>query len=159
MKVDFLLIGGYVGIVLVVLIGVTLAHGKLQEIWSAEGFVLAFGGAICGTIALLTGTDLKMFKGSLRIAFTRTDFDYVKLIREFGEYATISRKDGILALENVANRVEDPFLRRALRMAVDGVTPTRSRIAWRRSCRVSTSGTAAPRASSTTLRPCLPLSE
>ncbi|MBI2900932.1 MAG: MotA/TolQ/ExbB proton channel family protein [Planctomycetes bacterium] len=123
MKADLLLIGGYIGIALTLMAGLLIAHGTPREIWSAEGFVLAFGGATFATFALLTGADLKMLRGALKTAFTRAEFDYNKLIKDFGEYATISRKDGILALENVANRVDDGFLRRALRMAVDGVDP------------------------------------
>lgn len=123
MKPDFLLVVGYIGILVVVAVGLWLAHGTPGEIWSSEGFVLAFGGATFGTLALLTGADLKMVKGAVRVAFTRSEYDYGKLIQDFGEYATISRKDGILALEMVANKAQSPFLARALRMAVDGVDP------------------------------------
>lgn len=123
MKVDILLILGYVGILAMILIGLVLAEGSPKEIWSAEGFILAFGGATMGTMAMLSKAELKQVGRSLKIAFTEQKYDYEKLIQNFVNYATISRRDGILALESEASKTDDPFLRRALQMAVDGVDP------------------------------------
>jgi chemotaxis protein MotA len=43
-----------------------------------------------------------------------------ELIEELVKYAAVARKDGILALEPLAAKASDPFLARALGMAVDG---------------------------------------
>lgn len=123
MKIDILLILGYVGILVVIFIGLLLSHGTPQEIWSAEGFILSFGGAAVGTMAMLSMAELKQVGRSLKIAFTEQKYDYEKLIQNFVNYATISRRDGILALESEASKTDDAFLRRALQMAVDGVDP------------------------------------
>ena len=38
-------------------------------------------------------------------------------------YAEVARRDGILALENVAGNIKDPFLVSGIQMAVDGTDP------------------------------------
>lgn len=46
-----------------------------------------------------------------------------RLVEELVRYAEIARREGILALENAAESVRDPFLARALGLAVDGADP------------------------------------
>lgn len=123
MKIDILLIVGYVSMFAVILLGLKLSHGTPQEIWSGEGFILAFGGAIAGTIAMLSMQELKDALTAVKVAFTVVEYEYDKLIGDFVRYAEVSRKDGILALEGVSNTVKDGFLKRAMQMAVDGTTP------------------------------------
>lgn len=123
MKLDIMLIVGYVGMLAVMLIGLILSHGTPQEIWSGEGFIMAFGGAVVGTMAGLSFQEVKDSIACLKVAFTVRLFDYEKLITDFVNYAGISRKDGLLGLEKVINTINDPFLSRAIQMAIDGVEP------------------------------------
>lgn len=118
-----MLIVGYVGMLAVMLIGLILSHGTPQEIWSGEGFIMAFGGAVVGTMAGLSFQEVKDSIACLKVAFTVRLFDYEKLITDFVNYAGISRKDGLLGLEKVINTINDPFLSRAIQMAIDGVEP------------------------------------
>ena len=46
-----------------------------------------------------------------------------ELITELVKYAEVARRDGILALENVAADIKDPFLVSGIQMAVDGTDP------------------------------------
>ncbi len=45
------------------------------------------------------------------------------LIGEMVRYAEVARRDGILALENVTNEIDDPFLVSGIQMAIDGTDP------------------------------------
>lgn len=123
MKLDIMLILGYVGMLTIMFIGLTLSHGTPQEIWSGEGFIMAFGGAVVGTLAGLSVQELKDAIGCMKVAFLVRVYDYDKLITDFVNYAGISRKDGLLGLEKVINSITDPFLSRAIQMAIDGVEP------------------------------------
>ena len=49
------------------------------------------------------------------------------VIDELAHYAEIARREGILALEGVAESTPDPFLARALGLAVDGTDPEQIR--------------------------------
>jgi len=46
--------------------------------------------------------------------------DPTSMIDRIVDYSTRARKNGIVSLEDVASGVEDPFLRKALNLAVDG---------------------------------------
>jgi chemotaxis protein MotA len=120
-KLDTMLVLGYLGIIAVLFIGLT--HGSPQEIWSPEALAVAFGGAVVATVAGLSLQELKESLQALRVAFTVLSYDYERLIGDFVSYAGISRKDGLLGLEKVITQIDDPFLSRAVQMAIDGVEP------------------------------------
>ena len=121
MKLDILLVLGYLLIVGVVFMGV--AQGSAQEIWSPEALVVSFGGAMIATLAGLSMQEIRESLQALRVAFTVSVFDYERLIADFVTYAGISRKDGLLGLEKVVSQIPDGFLSRAVQMAIDGVEP------------------------------------
>lgn len=123
MKLDIIIIIGYVGMLATIYIGLILSHGTPQEIWSGEGFIMAFGGALVGTMAALSKQELKDALQAMKVAFTVREYDYERLIADFVNFAGISRKDGLLGLEKVMNGIQDGFLSRAVQMAIDGVEP------------------------------------
>jgi chemotaxis protein MotA len=49
--------------------------------------------------------------------------DVVQLIKQLVELAEVARRDGILALENMTEKVDDEFLVSGIQMAVDGTDP------------------------------------
>jgi len=53
-------------------------------------------------------------------AFVEKSQTLEAIIEEVIGYASKARKSGIVSLEQDANRVQDPFLRKALNLAVDG---------------------------------------
>jgi chemotaxis protein MotA len=120
-KLDTMLVLGYVGIFAVIFVGV--AHGSPQEIWSHEALLIAFGGAVIATLASLSVQELKEAAQALRVAFSVVTYDYERLIGDFVTYAGISRKDGLLGLEKVISQISDGFMSRAVQMAIDGVEP------------------------------------
>ena len=89
MKLDIMLILGYVGMLTIMFVGLTLSHGTPQEFWSGEGFIMAFGGAVVGTLAGLSSQELKDSLGCLKVAFLVRTWDYEKLITDFVNYAGI----------------------------------------------------------------------
>lgn len=121
MKLDLLLVLGYLLIVGVIFMGVS--QGSAQEIWSPEALVVSFGGAMIATLAGLSMQEIRESLQALRVAFTVSVYDYERLIADFVTYAGISRKDGLLGLEKVVNQIPDGFLSRAVQMAIDGVEP------------------------------------
>ncbi|MFO0565982.1 MAG: MotA/TolQ/ExbB proton channel family protein [Polyangiaceae bacterium] len=66
---------------------------------------------------------MKSFKQVLSPPASRN----VALIEEIVGYATTARRDGILALESAAPKATDPFLARALMLAVDGADSNQMR--------------------------------
>ncbi len=45
------------------------------------------------------------------------------IIDQFMDYANRARREGILALESIVNRLDDPYLKKGLQLTVDGLEP------------------------------------
>ena len=53
--------------------------------------------------------------------------DHQQLIKQIASWSQVSRREGLLALENVMNQLKDDFARKGLQLRVDGAEPERLR--------------------------------
>ena len=53
--------------------------------------------------------------------------DHQQLIKQIANWSQVSRREGLLALENVMNQSKDDFARKGLQLLVDGAEPERLR--------------------------------
>ena len=105
--------GGIIG-------GMVLEGGRIREILQPTAAMIVFGGTLG---AVLVTTPLRVLRNAAR-KFT----DIFREPREcpgdsierLVEYATKARKNGIVSLENELTVIDDPFLKKALTLAVDG---------------------------------------
>ena len=108
-----LAIGGLVG-------GLLLEGGEISDIAQYTAAIIVLGGTIG---AVLVATPLPVALGAMK-QMMAVFFDKAvtpdSTIEEIIGYATKARKNGIVSLEQDADAVEDPFLRKALNLAVDG---------------------------------------
>ena len=114
-------------------VGMGLALGSLLAMMLLEGtsplavfllpaLILVFGGTFGAAVAGATQSDLRRLGSWFRMAFgpERASLGG-SMVAQLVELATLARKEGMLPPENRARRVEDPFLRRSLEMAIDAV--------------------------------------
>jgi chemotaxis protein MotA len=106
-----------------VLGGQALEGGSLHSISQFTAAVIVFGGTF-GAVFLSFSLDsvLGGFK-DLKTIIKEPPQDPSKIIQQITLYANKARKEGILSLEKETKTVDDPFLSKALTMAVDGVEP------------------------------------
>src|SRR4051794_14635382 len=84
--------------------------------------LLVFGATFGAAVAGSTTADVRRLGSWFRMAFGPERASTTgSLVAQLVELATMARKEGMLPLENRARRVEDPFLRRALQLAIDAV--------------------------------------
>jgi chemotaxis protein MotA len=123
-------LGTILGIVValgMILGGNLIEGGKISQIAQPTAAMIVIGGTVGATmIQFPLATFISAMK-SVASVFKQPINPAGKLIDEIVSYATTARKDGIVALENVANSASDPFLKRALMMAVDGADSTAMR--------------------------------
>ncbi len=82
--------------------------------------IILIGTAAAVFVAFPTYELLKIPK-LIRIIFTdEKAISLNELIYTFSKWAGIARKEGILALDKIAETVDDPFLRNGLNLAIDG---------------------------------------
>lgn len=118
---DFATLGGLVVGVGGILTGMLLEGGKVKDVAQFTAALIVFGGTLG---AVMMTTPLPVLLRAARqlgsIFFDRSDTPDA-VIEEIIEYATQARKQGIVSLEQQAAAVQDPFLRKALNLAVDGI--------------------------------------
>jgi len=107
-----------------VLIGMAiLMGGDIGSYLNAPSVLIVVGGATCATMVAYPLTRfLKLPKVVLKTLLSKAQ-NPVDLIRQLVELAEIARRDGILALENMTEQIEDGFLITGIQMAVDGTDP------------------------------------
>lgn len=94
--------------------------GSLVPFINIPSFMITIGGSFA---ALLINFPLKKVLGVFSIV--RKCFMYPlptteEVIEQFMQFATLARRDGLLALENEMEEVNDDFLKRGLEMVVGG---------------------------------------
>lgn len=96
-----------------------LLDGTLSAFFNVPGLLVVVGGTIAATFMIESMANVI---GSMKVA-KNTVFqkgsDSVATIEKILELSNTARREGILALESV--QVEDPFLAKGLRLAVDGL--------------------------------------
>jgi len=111
-----------IGLILVLFcIGYTVVEGgSVKQFWDPIAFVIVYGGAaaaifICFPLKKVLGFG----KVTMKILFA-TKIEMLPTYNQIVEFATVARRDGILALEDRLANIDDKFLRKGLQMLVDG---------------------------------------
>lgn len=84
---------------------------------------IVLGGAVAAAMVSFPMRNLAGVAKVVKNCFFSKPNDSKKLITELVRFAEVARRDGILALENVTEDVDDPFLVSGIQMAVDGTDP------------------------------------
>ncbi len=84
---------------------------------------IVLGGALSAALVSFPIQNLLGVSRVIKTCFFSKAQNAKELISEMVGYAEVARRDGILALENVAGDIEDPFLVSGIQMAVDGTDP------------------------------------
>jgi chemotaxis protein MotA len=118
---DFASIGGILLAVGGILGGLILDGGKVQDVKQITAAMVVFGGTIG---AVLLTTPLGVVLGAVKklgAVFLDSAPPVAGTIDDIIGYAAQARKEGIVSLEQEADAISDPFLRKALSLAVDGM--------------------------------------
>ncbi|OIO68446.1 MAG: motility protein A [Zetaproteobacteria bacterium CG12_big_fil_rev_8_21_14_0_65_55_1124] len=98
--------------------------GSLASFVDPISFLIVVGGTIGAT---LVNYPLREVLGAISVGmktFISKLEDPTKMIGQLIELSQIVRKEGILAMENKVEDFTDPFLKKAIQMAIDGQEPS-----------------------------------
>lgn len=93
--------------------------GNINNFIDVASIAITVGGTFGGLIASFPLSTLKAIPKLLKIALIPPKYDPQKYIDEICEYARIARSQGILTLEDSANKASDPFMKKSLLLLVD----------------------------------------
>jgi chemotaxis protein MotA len=117
---DFASIGGIVLAVGGIVGGLIMEGGKIKDISQITAAFIVLGGTLG---AVMVSTPMSVLKGAaLRLIQVFLDQTQPPdaAIEELIAYATKARKNGLVSLESESLSIQDPFLKKALTLAVDG---------------------------------------
>lgn len=124
---DKISIGGLIMGLIAIIGGQILEGGNLSSLAQPTAMLIVFGGTIG---AVMLQNPFEVFKRGIRMTrwvWMPPVIDHKRMIAEIHNWSQISRREGLLALENFITRNPDQFTKRALQMLVDGADPERLR--------------------------------
>ncbi len=104
-------------------LGLTLEGGRFTQVMQPTAALIVLGGTMGAVLLQFPLSMVLAALASLFTVFFYVDDDPVRLVKEMVGYAQKARKDGIISLDSGLERIADPFLRKALMLAVDGTEP------------------------------------
>jgi chemotaxis protein MotA len=102
--------------------GHLLEQGSVGSLFQGAAALIVFGGTLGAVLVSFPLRDLRHALASLKHLLVDDGPPPAGVVALIGRFATRARKEGLLALEDDADRVNDPFLKRALALAIDGTS-------------------------------------
>src|SRR6201996_2263090 len=124
---DIASIGGIILALAGILAGMMIEGGNIAQITQPTAAMIVCGGTAG---AVLLQFPLKIFLGALKQlmkVFFAKGGESEAVLKQLVEFANKARKSGIVSLDADLAAVEDPFLKQALMLAVDGTEPAEVR--------------------------------
>jgi chemotaxis protein MotA len=119
-KPDLATLGGLILAIGGILGGLVMEGGKVRDVAQITAAIIVLSGTIGSVMVTTPMHTLIGAAKKLILVFMDRDQSPHAMIEEIITYAAKARKSGIVSLEQEANAIQDPFLRKALNLAVDG---------------------------------------
>ncbi len=107
--------------------GQILEGGHVGSLVQPTALLIVLGGTLG---AVLLQSPFHVFRRGIQMArwvWMPPLIEQKRLIDQIGQWSQVSRREGLLALENIMHPVKDPFARKGLQILVDGADPDRLR--------------------------------
>ncbi|MHB1392438.1 MAG: motility protein A [Clostridia bacterium] len=119
---DLASVFGLIGGIIVILVTI-LISGDLAGYMDIPSIICTFGGTIAMTFFAFPMKKLKEGFASLKHVFFYKEMDSENVIKSIIDLANVARKEGLLALEEAAQQLQDDFLQKGVLLIVDGTDP------------------------------------
>lgn len=125
---DFTTIIGMVGGLGVIVAGI-LDSGKISNFIDPGSIMITIGGTVFAVVASFPIRLLKNVPKHMVKLVKMDQYKIENLIDTIAEFSQTARANGLLALEEKANELEDPFLKKGLLLVVDAMETEKIRTA------------------------------
>jgi chemotaxis protein MotA len=105
-----------------IIVAAEVSHANMALFYEKyEALVLVFGGTLgAAFLSFPLQTCLYSLKEGFTIALFEHKDKHDELVKKFSRFTDIARRDGLLVLEHQLATVNDPSIRRAIEMMIDG---------------------------------------
>lgn len=102
-------------------LGLYLDGGRIGQLLQPTAALIVLGGTIGAVVLQFPARVIAEALRQLKDVFLGQQDPAAQLINDISRYAVKARKNGLLSLDKEAASLDDPFLRKGMMMAVDGV--------------------------------------
>ncbi len=115
-------VGITIGFIMIML-AILSSGGKegLSNFVDVASIFIVIGGLIGSLLINFKYEQIKLFNKVMKEAFRKNDYQLSELIQLFVRLSDHARKQGLLSLENEVKEVDDPFIKKGILLAVDGM--------------------------------------
>lgn len=107
--------------------GAALEGVHMKALIQPTAAMIVLGGTFGATfISFPLPAIIKAFK-DVKIAFLPNKVDLEGVVKDIINYATKARRNGLISLEQEAQSVRDPFIKKGISLVVDGIDPQKLR--------------------------------
>ena len=124
---DIASVGGIVLALLGILGGMMIEGGNPMEIVKPTAFMIVVGGTAGACMLQFPMSIFLAACKSIVKVFLHKGHDGEAVLQQLVGFANKARKSGIVSLDSDVGEIEDPFLKQALMLAVDGTEPSEVR--------------------------------
>jgi chemotaxis protein MotA len=117
---DFATLGGVVVAIASLLGGLIMDGGKVSDVTQITAAIIVLGGTLGATMVTSPLSSLFAAAAGLKSVFFEEVISPEAAIDEVVAYATKARKSSLISLEEDLDKIDDPFLKKMLTLAVDG---------------------------------------
>ncbi|MBI5682308.1 MAG: flagellar motor protein [Deltaproteobacteria bacterium] len=103
--------------------GQILEGGELSSIIQLTAAIIVFGGTIGAVLVNYPLSVVSLAISLLRRAIFNDKNSAKKIMEQIIQFAWLTRREGLLILENKIKEIENPFFRKGVQLAVDGKAP------------------------------------
>jgi chemotaxis protein MotA len=124
--VDIATIIGLVVCFALMMMGIVTGDDGVAAIWyflDTKSALITFGGTFGCVLASFHLPDFLGGLKSMGLIFKVPNLDTVGTIKQIIDLSNVARKEGLLALEESANTLEEPFMKKGIMLIVDGTDP------------------------------------
>jgi len=101
-------------------VGLYLDGGKVGQMLQPTAALIVFGGTLGAVLVQFPFSVVVQAARQLKDIFVHVEDPASRLIEDLTRYAVIARRGGLMSLDSELESIEDPFLKKALTLAVDG---------------------------------------
>ena len=105
------------------IIGGIVTSGEITSFWDLPSVIIVLGGTIASTLASFPMKNFLNTGKIIKKAFFYKKTSPDEVIVEIIQLANIARKEGLLSLEEYAEKLDDDFLKKGIMLIVDGTDP------------------------------------
>lgn len=124
---DFASVIGFLACISIVIYGIVTGNQGVAALFNfidMSSVCITFGGSFSCVLASYNSRDFINGLKSFGQVLKNPTINDEEIIGEVIELSTVARKEGLLALEEAANEIEDPFLKKGIILVVDGTEAT-----------------------------------